>query len=155
MAIQFWHSSGAEEPIRVPALDLEVRVLLPPEASDGEMTIIETNNLPGFGPPLHRHPETEIFRVLEGRYLIEIDGHRFIAESEDVVSIPGGSAHAFRNLSESTGRQLTMFLPARDAIGFYTELAEVMKGGTPDQDALDQFSKRWKVDFLGPPLSEM
>jgi hypothetical protein len=30
---------------------------------------MEQVNAPGFGPPLHRHNEAEIFRVLEGVYL--------------------------------------------------------------------------------------
>jgi len=45
------------------------------------MRIIETEIASGFGPPLHQRPETETFRVLEGRYLGEIDGTRTLTRS--------------------------------------------------------------------------
>ena len=42
-------------------------------------------------PPRHRHPEAEIFFVIEGRYLYEVDGRRFYAETGDVRIRPGRS----------------------------------------------------------------
>jgi quercetin dioxygenase-like cupin family protein len=59
----------------------------------GAFSIIETINAAGKGPPRHRHPEAEIFRVLEGRYLYEMDGRRFYAEVGDVANIPRGAEH--------------------------------------------------------------
>ena len=154
MQFNFWHSAADEAPIQVPAIGLDLRVHLPPEASSGEMTIIETTNAPGFGPPLHRHPETEVFRVLEGRYLYEANGKRFTAEEGDVVSIPGGTVHAFCNLTDKPARQLVMILPALDAEGFFTGLGEVMRDSVPDREALNRFAARWEVEFLGPPLKD-
>lgn len=136
----------------MPEIGLELRVRLPPEASDGAMTVIETLNAPGFGPPLHRHAETEVFRVLSGRYLFEMDGRRFIAEAGDVVSVPGGAAHAFVNLTDAPSRQLVMILPGLDAAGFFLGLGAVMRGGIPDRAALNAFGARWGVEFLEPPL---
>ena len=77
MTFDFWHSRHDEPLIAVPAIGLELRVTLPGTAAGGAMEVIETVNRPGFGPPLHRHPETEVFRVLAGRYLFEVDGRRF------------------------------------------------------------------------------
>jgi quercetin dioxygenase-like cupin family protein len=95
---------------------------------------------PGFGPPLHRHGETEIFRVLEGRYLFEVNGRRFEAASGDTLSVPGGDAHAFVNLTDKPARQLVMILLAMDAARFFTELGQFLKG-KPDRDALNVFGK--------------
>jgi quercetin dioxygenase-like cupin family protein len=96
MPFQFFHSTTDGIPIlKIPALGLELAVRLPPEASAKALTIIETSNAPGFGPPLHRHSETEVFRVLEGRYLFEVDGRRFEAGVGELVSVPGGAAHTF------------------------------------------------------------
>jgi hypothetical protein len=47
------------------------------------MTVMETVNTPGFGPPLPRHREAEVFRVMEGAYLYEVDGSRFQAQVGD------------------------------------------------------------------------
>ena len=79
-AFEFWRSCGAA-PISIPAIGLDLFVRLPPAASGGALTVIETVNAPGFGPPRHRHPEAEVFRVLEGQYLYEVDGQRFRAEA--------------------------------------------------------------------------
>ncbi|GAB4072172.1 cupin domain-containing protein [Ancylobacter sonchi] len=152
MSFAFLHASADQAPIDIPAIGLSLRVPLPPTSSDGSVTAIETVNAPGFGPPLHRHRETEIFRVLEGRYLYECDGHRFEAVAGDVVTIPGGSAHGFVNIGEAPARQFILILPGLDAVGFFTGLAEVMRHGMADRAALAGFGEKWGVEFLGPPL---
>jgi quercetin dioxygenase-like cupin family protein len=151
MAFSSWHSRD-EKSLHIPAIGLDLRVRLPPSASDQALTVIETTNAPGFGPPLHRHAETEVFRVLSGRYLYEIDGRRFYAETGDVVSVPGGAAHAFINVTDAPAQQLILILPGLDATAFFTELGEVMRDGVPDRALLNAFGKRWGVEFLGPPL---
>ena len=152
MAFSFWHSRGNETPIAIPAIGLDLFVRMPPASSDAVMTVIETINAPGFGPPRHRHNEVEVFRVLEGRYLYEVDGQRFYAEVGDLVSVPGGVEHGFVNITSRPARQLIMILPGLDAARFFTELGGVMKNGIPDQQALDAFGQRWNVEFLGPPV---
>ena len=152
MTFSAWHSSGRDEPIRIPAIGLDLWVRLPVNAAGGALAVIETINAPGFGPPLHRHAEAEVFRVLEGRYLFELDGRRFHAETGDVVSVPGGAAHAFVNVTDAPARQLVMIVPGLDAASFFTELGSVMRGGVPDRAALNKFGEKWGVTFLGPPL---
>lgn len=152
MSLSFLHSKGTELPIRIPAIGLDLFVRMPPVASGGEFCFIETINAPGFGPPRHRHPEAEIFRVIEGRYLYEADGRRFYAEAGDVVCIPGGTAHGFVNVTDAPARQYILMTPSLDAAAFFTELAEVMRGGVPDTAALNAFGAKWQVEFLGPPL---
>ncbi len=148
-----WHSRSGEAPIRVPAIGLELIVRLPPQQSGQALTIIDTTNAPGFGPPLHRHLEVEIFRVLSGRYLFEVDGKRFFAGAGDVVSVPGGAAHAFVNVTDEPAQQTIIVIPALDAVAFFTALAALMKDGLPAKQALDAFGRRWNMEFLGPPLS--
>ncbi|HEX3982702.1 MAG TPA: cupin domain-containing protein [Acidisoma sp.] len=153
MALSFAYSSGTEPPIRIPAIGLELFVRLPPAISDGAFCFIETINAPGKGPPLHRHREAEIFRVLEGRYLYQVDEHRFFAEAGDVDSVPGGAAHGFVNVTGAPARQYILITPALDAAAFFTELGAAMRDGVPDRAALNAFGAKWGVEFLGPPLS--
>jgi len=153
MSISFLHSRNTQAPIQIPAIGLDLFVRTPPAASAGEFCFIETINAPGAGPPRHRHREAEIFRVIEGRYLYEVDGRRFVAEVGDVVSIPGGAAHAFVNVTGAPARQYILIAPALDAEAFFTELAGTMRAGIPDPAALDTFGAKWGVEFLGPPLS--
>ncbi|MBN9019181.1 MAG: cupin domain-containing protein [Rhizobiales bacterium] len=152
MTITFLHSKGTELPIKIPAIGLDLFVRMPPAASGGAFCFIETINSPGFGPPRHRHPEAEIFRVIEGRYLYEADGRRFYAEAGDVVCIPGGVEHGFVNVTDAPARQYILMTPALDAATFFTELGGVMHNGLPDTDALNAFGIKWQVEFLGPPV---
>ncbi|MGF6227611.1 quercetin dioxygenase-like cupin family protein [Inquilinus ginsengisoli] len=153
MSISFLHSRGTQAPIRIPAIGLELFIRMPLVASAGEFCFIETINAPGAGPPRHRHREAEIFRVIEGCYLYEVDGRRFFAEAGDVVSIPGGAAHGFVNVTDAPARQYILITPALDAEAFFTELAGTMRAGIPDREALNAFGARWGVEFLGPPLT--
>ena len=153
MAISFACSHATESPIQIPAIGLDLFVRLPPATSGGEFCIIETINAPGKGPPRHRHPQAEIFRVIEGRYLYQVEGRRFFAEAGDVVSIPGGAAHGFVNVTDAPARQYILIAPALDAAAFFTELAGTMRDGVPDQTALNAFGAKWGVEFLGPPLN--
>jgi quercetin dioxygenase-like cupin family protein len=153
MSIAFTLSRGTDAPIAIPAIGLELHVRVPPAASGGEFCFIETTNAPGAGPPRHRHPQAEIFRVIEGRYLYEVDGRRFFAEEGDVVTIPGGAVHGFVNVGGTPARQYILIAPALDATAFFTELAGVMHGGLPDRQALNDFGVRWQVEFMGPPVS--
>jgi quercetin dioxygenase-like cupin family protein len=113
-----------------------------PSASGGAFSIIETINAPGKGPPRHKHPHGEIFRVLEGRYLYEMDGRRFYAETGDVISIPGGAEHGFVNVTDKPARHYIVIAPALDAAAFFTELADVVRNGAPDKAALDRFGRQ-------------
>ncbi len=152
MTFSFLHSTHQEEPIQIPQIGLQLRVRIPPEMTGRSLTSIETVNAPGFGPPLHRHRETEIFYVLEGRYLFEVDGQSFIAQTGDVISAPGGIAHAFVNITDKPARQFIQILPGLDATAFFLDLGHVMREGKPDREALNKFGKEWNVEFLGPPL---
>lgn len=154
MTFQFARSVHDQPSIDIPAIGLQLHVRLAGSTNGGTLEVIETINAPGFGPPLHRHAETEVFRVLTGCYLFEVNGERFVAKAGDLVSVPGGAAHAFRNISNQPATQLVMILPAFDATAFFTGLGDVMKGGVPSPSSLDAFGKRWGVEFLGPPLRE-
>jgi quercetin dioxygenase-like cupin family protein len=152
MNFSFHQSAKTNSPIFIPEIGLSLQVRVPGNATGGVLTAIETINAPGKGPPLHRHPEAEIFYVLEGHYLFEVDGRRFETYEGDVVTVPGGSVHAFVNVGNLPARQFIQILPALDAAEFFGGLAKVMADGKPDESALNQFGRKWKVDFLGPPL---
>ena len=155
MAFEFFQSlPGDDSLLDIPAMGLELRVRLPQSASGGALTVMETVNAPGFGPPLHRHHETEVFRVMEGRYLYEVDGKRFHVAEGDVVSVPGGAAHTFTNVSAGPSRQLVLMLPAMDAIAFFSGLGKLMAAGRPDMPTLNAYGSPWGVEFLGPPIHE-
>ena len=153
MSFEFFQSRATEsKPLKIAALGLELAVRVPTGTTGGELTLLETVNAPGFGPPLHRHREAEIFRVLEGRYLFQVDGKQFEAGAGDVVTVPGGAVHAFVNITQKPAKQLVLMLPGMDAQAFFLGLGEVFLR-KPSRDDLNAFGKSWGVEFLGPPLS--
>jgi mannose-6-phosphate isomerase-like protein (cupin superfamily) len=94
MTSGFLHSRPDGALISIPQIGLELRVRVSPGSTGGALSAIETTNAPGFGPPLQRHRETEIFYVLEGQYLFEVDGQRFHAEPGDVMRNGGPDPQA-------------------------------------------------------------
>ena len=114
--------------------------------------LIETVNAPGYGPPLHKHHEAEIFYILEGRYLFEVGGERIEVKTGDTVVANGDVPHTFVNIDDRPSRQLVMIVPGFDAFAFFTQLGSAMKAAKPDSPAMQAFSAQWGVDFLGPPL---
>ena len=92
-----------------------------------------------------------MFRVLEGEYLFEVDSQRLEAAAGELVSVPGGAAHAFVNITDRPARQLVMILPGIDARGVFHGLGQVFEKGKPDRDTLNIFGQPWGVEFLGPP----
>jgi quercetin dioxygenase-like cupin family protein len=155
VAFQFFQSvAKGEAKLDIPTMGLGLTVLLSQSVSGGALTVLETINAPGFGPPLHRHHETEVFRVLEGKYLYEVNGKRFYAAAGDLVSVPGGATHTFTNVSEGPSRQLVLMLPAMDAFRFFSGLGELMAAGRPDMAALNAYGSSWGVEFLGPPIHD-
>src|ERR1700733_3852233 len=113
MSFTFEHSESENSPrLNIPAMGLHLTVRLSQDVSGGALTVLETVNAAGFGPPLHRHREAEVFRILEGKYLYEVEGRRFHAAAGDIVSVPGGMVHTFVNVGEHPARQLVLMLPA-------------------------------------------
>jgi quercetin dioxygenase-like cupin family protein len=145
-------AQSQQRPIRIPALGLTLVVRLSPDVFGGAASVIETVHAPGFGPPLHRHPETEVFRVLRGRYVMQMDDELIELAEGDVVTVPGGVAHAFVNVSEEDASQWVLITPGMQADVFFGELSQLMRKGPPERAALDAFGRKWGVEFLGPPL---
>ncbi|WP_158940391.1 cupin domain-containing protein [Burkholderia sp. S171] len=139
--------------IDIPAIGVNVQVRIAAAATGNKATLIETSDEPGYGPPMHRHErETEIFHVLTGQYLFEVDGERTIASAGETVVGHAGSTHRFTNIDKETSRMLVLITPGLDAAAFFNQLRSVMANGEPQPDALRNFGAKWGVEFLGPPL---
>ena len=143
----------AEPIIRIPSLGMGVRVRTAAAPGTGLPVVVETTNAAGFGPPLHRWARSGVFEVVTGRFLFEVDGRRFIARRGDLVSVPGGAARAFVNVTGTGARQKLIIQPGTDAAAFFRELADAMAAEPPRRCALlRRFGRRWGVDYLGAPL---
>lgn len=99
----------AKKPVNVEgAKGVGIRVLISKDdgAPTFAMRMFEIE--PGGNTPLHRHPhEHEVF-VLEGVGVVVYEGKNHPISKEDVVFVPGGSEHCFKNTSDSTLRFLCL-----------------------------------------------
>jgi uncharacterized cupin superfamily protein len=103
---------------------------------------------------MHRHErETEIFHVLKGRYLFEVDGEQTVAAAGMTVVAHVGNTHRFVNVDDEPSQMLVLIMPGLDAAAFFAELGSVMKNGIPAHGTLQKFGDKWGVEFLGPPLT--
>ena len=84
--------------------------------TEGQLDIIEGRCAPGGGPHLHTDPWRESFYVLEGAltFLLERTGRleETTARRGDVITIPSGVGHGFRNHTGEVARFLVITHPA-------------------------------------------
>jgi quercetin dioxygenase-like cupin family protein len=93
--------------------------------TDGAFTAVELLAQPGGGPPLHTHPSSEIFTILEGEFeftgLADGEPYAFRALPGDTVYIPGGAPHAYRAVGVVPGRTMLVLTPGIDMERFFKE----------------------------------
>src|SRR3954471_7895268 len=78
----------------------------------GVVSVLEAEEPPGFGPPVHVHHDcAEAFYVLEGGYLRSLDGREFACAAGAFVFIPPGVPHGFR-VGPLPSRKLNFYFPA-------------------------------------------
>lgn len=117
-----------QEPIiRIPVLGLAVRVRLQATPAGPLLSVIDTTNAAGFGPPLHRRAESEVFEIFMGLYLFEVDGKRFIARRGDLVNVPGSATQAFVNVTGTGGRQQVFVQAGVDVALFFLKLSDALQ----------------------------
>ncbi len=84
------------------------------------VSVILDEGEPGHGPRLHRHPYDETWVVIEGNLAFEAGEERLAARPGDVVIVPPGVPHRFRN--EGPGRSRLVCIHASPS--FVTEWLE-------------------------------
>jgi quercetin dioxygenase-like cupin family protein len=119
------------------------------EDTDGAFTLLEADEPPGFGPPLHLHVNAaEAFYVLAGLYRIFIEDEVFECPAGSFIFVPAGRRHGFR-VGDMPSRKLVLFAPAA-MIGYFDELSDLIAAGEPDPAAVDVIGGRYGMEVLGP-----
>lgn len=92
---------------------LEAIVTTPSAATDGAHVDLDVMLEPGGDTNVHRHPkQEETYEVLNGTLEVWHDGHWQAVSAGDSLTVPLGTAHAFRNTSETPVRFLNVHRPA-------------------------------------------
>ncbi len=88
----------------------------------GVVSVLEAEEPPGFGPPMHVHHDcAEAFYVLEGEYIMYLEGPEFPCPAGSFIFIPQGAQHGFK-AGQGGEPKLNFYIPA-SMIGYFDDLA--------------------------------
>ena len=121
------------------------------EAHDtgGAFTLLEAQEPPGFGPPMHLHHDAaEAFYVLEGEYRIFIGDGEWVCPAGSFIYIPAGVVHGFR-VAGVPSRKLNLYTPAA-MIGYFDDLSAELHSGVEDPDRVAAIADRYAMEVVGP-----
>ena len=100
----------------------------------------------GGGPPPHFHPWDEAFLVIDGQVEVTVEGKATTISAGGYVHIPGGSVHAYKNISP-TARMIGVVSDPRGGQFF----AAMDQFKVPDDlPRIFEIAKRYDVTFLLP-----
>ena len=118
------------------------------EETAGVVSVLEAEEPPGFGPPLHiHHDAAEAFYVLEGEYVMFVEDEEHTCPAGTFLFIPQGVRHGFR-VGSVPSRKLNFYFPAA-MVGYFDELSAALARGDAD-DELDAIATRHEMEIVGP-----
>ena len=119
------------------------------EGTAGLFTLLEADEPPNFGPPMHiHHGIAEAFYVLAGEYIIFLNDQEFRCPSGSFIYIPAEVTHGFR-VGDVQSRKLNLYLPA-SMLGYFDDLSEAIRTGVAEPRVLDGIATRYAVEVVGP-----
>ncbi|MBL9115085.1 MAG: cupin domain-containing protein [Verrucomicrobiaceae bacterium] len=126
----------------------EIHVHLGSEVSGGKFTMFTDCTPPQMGPPPHFHTtEDEWWYVLEGKAEF-FDGENWIAVAPGgAVFSPMNSLHSFRNVGDTTLKNITSLSPSGFEEFFSESQAVFEQGGEPDMQKLIGIAAKRNIFF--------
>jgi mannose-6-phosphate isomerase-like protein (cupin superfamily) len=119
------------------------------QETDSAFSLLEAAEPADFGPPLHiHHDAAEAFYVLEGEYIIFLDGREYACLAGSFIFIPAGIPHGFR-VGKVESRKLNLYTPAA-MVAYFDDLSEAIKRGTADDEHLGRIAERSSMEVIGP-----
>jgi len=116
----------------------------------GAFALLEADEPPGFGPPMHTHEDAaEAFYVLAGEYVIFLRDEEFRCPAGSFVYIPAGVVHGFR-VGDLPSRKLNLYSPAAMLTYFDGLSAAASTGRALDDDELAELARAAHMRVLGP-----
>lgn len=145
------HGGRTPQPLNIVGEETLVKVSA--QDSDGTLSFFHLVAPPMSGPPLHVHTrEDELFYVLEGELVFELDGERHTVRAGDTVYLRRGVVHAYQNFTKLDARLLIATTPGGFS-DFFVELSAATPPGTlPDPDRVAAIGAKYGMTLLGPPM---
>ena len=131
----------------------ETLVKVSAEDSDGMLAFFHLVAPPMSGPPRHVHTrEDELFYVLEGELVFELDGERHAVRAGDTVYLRRGVVHTYQNFTASDARLLITTTPGMFCNLFIELSAATPPGTMPAFDLIDAIATKYGITTVGPPM---
>lgn len=119
------------------------------EETAGAFSLLEAEEPPDFGPPLHiHHDAAEAFYVLGGEYIIFLEEREVSCAEGSFIFIPAGIRHGFR-VGKVHSRKLNFYVPAA-MIGYFDELSDAIRNDDANPETLTDIALRYSMEVLGP-----
>jgi mannose-6-phosphate isomerase-like protein (cupin superfamily) len=116
--------------------------------TNGVFSLLEAEEPPGFGPPLHiHHDAAEAFYVLEGEYVMFLDDREVACPAGSFIFIPAGMRHGFR-VGAAPSRKLNFYFPAA-MIGYFDDLSDAILRAAVDESLLADIARRHSMEVVG------
>lgn len=116
----------------------------------GIVSVLEATEPAGFGPPMHVHHDcAEAFYVLEGEYVISLDGREVSCPAGSFIFIPQGVRHGFR-VGDVPSRKLNFYFPA-SMVGYFDDLSAALRQEDVGEEELAQIATVHAMEIVGPP----
>jgi len=115
--------------------------------TNGKFTIVENNNPPGVGIPMHVHEnEDEVFRILDGTMEFIVEGKSTILNPGDTIFLPRQVPHSFKVVGESNARAIVTIVPA-GIENMFEQLCE-LPAGPPDMEKVFAICNSFGIKFI-------
>ena len=139
--------SGEGRSIDLGVFSMTVKANL--DETNGVFSLLEAEEPPHFGPPLHiHHDAAEAFYVLEGEYLMFLDDREEVCPAGSFIFIPAGMRHGFR-VGAAPSRKLNFYFPAA-MIGYFDDLSNAIRRADVDESLLADIARQHSMEVVGP-----
>jgi mannose-6-phosphate isomerase-like protein (cupin superfamily) len=116
----------------------------------GVVSVLEAEEPPGFGPPIHVHHDcAEAFYVLEGEYIMFLEDREVVCPAGSFIFIPQGARHGFK-VGNVRSRKLNFYFPA-SMIGYFDDLAAALRRESVNEEDLAGIAASHAMEIVGPP----
>jgi len=142
--------SPSDSPVTLNILGIPMLIRIHGRDTGGLVSVVESLNLPGGGPPPHIHEhEDETFQVLAGEYEWTVGGECFVAGEGTTIFAPRGIPHSYRYLGSEPGRLMCVITPAGFE-GFFEEIGAMDPEQQQDIPRVMELGGKFGLRFVPP-----
>ena len=130
--------------------DFAVTVKASESETGGVVSVLENEEPPGFGPPIHVHHDcAEAFYVLADEYIMSLEDREVVCPAGSFIFIPKGTRHGFR-VGDVPSRKLNFYFPA-SMVAYFDDLAEALQRDSVSESELAGIADAHQMEIVGRP----